>query len=159
MARAENIVTSIKVEINAPAEVVWDVLTDFDRYGEWNRFCPGFQTSGRLGDPVYMQVRMPGAENTFLVTEYLIAYEPCQLLSWEQRPTESNKDAARRDQYIEAIDAQRSTYCTTDIFLGVNADTIMREHGSWVKEGFDQIARDVKSRAEALYAANQGNEA
>lgn len=153
MAKAENIVTSVKVVINAPAELVWDVLTDFARYGEWNRFCPGFETTGKLGDPVYMQVRMPGAEDTFLVTEYLIAWEPCRLLSWEQRPTESNKDAARRDQYIEAIDSERCTYFTTDIFLGVNADTIMREHGAWVKTGFDQIAHDLKKQAEALYQA------
>lgn len=153
MAKAENIVTSIKVEINAPAQLVWDILTDFERYGDWNRFCPGFETTGRLGDPVYMQVRMPGAEDTFLVTEYLIAWEPCRLLSWEQRPTETNKDAARRDQYIEAIDDQRCTYFTTDIFLGINADTIMREHGAWVKEGFDQIALDLKKHAEAVWAA------
>ncbi|MEJ6654508.1 MAG: SRPBCC domain-containing protein [Pseudomonas sp.] len=153
MAKAENIVTSVKVEINAPAELVWEILTDFAQYGTWNRFCPGFETTGKLGDPVYMQVRMPGAEDTFLVTEYLIAYEPCRLLSWEQRPIETNKDAARRDQYIESIDAERCTYFTTDIFLGVNADTIMREHGAWVKVGFDQIAHDLKKHAEALYAA------
>lgn len=153
MAKAENIVTSVKVEINAPAQLVWDILTDFGHYGDWNRFCPGFETTGRLGDPVYMQVRIPGAEDTFLVTEYLIAWEPCRLLSWEQRPTETNKDAARRDQYIEAIDDQRCTYFTTDIFLGINADTIMREHGAWVKEGFDQIALDLKKHAEAVWAA------
>lgn len=153
MAKAENIVTSVKVQINAPAQLVWDILTDFEHYGDWNRFCPGFETTGKLGDPVYMQVRMPGAENTFLVTEYLIAWEPCRLLSWEQRPTETNKDAARRDQYIESIDAERCTYVTTDIFLGVNADIIMREHGAWVKTGFDQIAEDLKKHAEALYTA------
>lgn len=153
MAKAENIVTSLKVQINAPAQWVWDILTDFPKYGTWNSFCPGFETTGKLGDPVYMQVRMPGTESTFLVTEYLIAYEPCRLLSWEQRPTETNKDAARRDQYIESIDADRCTYFTTDIFLGVNADTIMHEHGAWVKTGFDQIAHELKEHAEALYAA------
>jgi len=153
MAKAENIVTSVKVEINAPAQLVWDILTDFEHYRDWNRFCPDFKTTGKLGDPVYMQVRMPGAEDTFLVTEYLIAWEPCRLLSWEQRPTETNKDAARRDQYIEVLDDQRCTYFTTDIFLGINADAIMREHGAWVKEGFDQIALDLKKHAEAVWAA------
>lgn len=153
MAKAENLVTSVKVEINAPAQFVWDILTDFAKYQDWNRFCPGFETTGKLGDPVYMQVCMPGTTETFLVTEYLIAWEPCQLLSWEQRPTPENKDAARRDQYIEALDDERCTYFTTDLFLGVNADTIMREHGGWVKQGFDQIAYDLKKHAEALWAA------
>lgn len=155
MAKAENLVTSIKVDINAPASLVWEVLTDFARYAEWNTFCPGLKTTGRLGDVVHMQVRIPGTDQIIHVNEYLVAYEPERLLSWEQRPTDDNKDAARRDQYIEAAGEDRSRYFTTDLFLGLNADTIMREHGAWVKQGFDQVARDVKQRAEALYAARR----
>ena len=30
------IVRSITVQIDAPAQVVWDVLVDFDRYRDWN---------------------------------------------------------------------------------------------------------------------------
>ena len=29
----------------------------------------------------------------------------------------------------------------------------MREHGAWVKTGFDQMALDLKRRAEALHAS------
>lgn len=155
MAKAENLVTSVKVDINAPASLVWEVLTDFARYAEWNTFCPGLKTTGRLGDMVHMQVRIPGTDQVIPVNETLVAWEPEQLLSWEQRPTDDNKDAARRDQYIEAVGADHARYFTTDLFLGLNADTIMREHGAWVKQGFDQVARDVKQRAEALHAARR----
>lgn len=153
MAKAENIVTSITVEIDAPTRVVWEVLTDLDNYHLWNSFCPSIKCNLNIGDPVRMQVRIPGTDDTIPVNEYLVAFEPEQLLSWEQRAVPENKDAARRDQYIEAIDANRSRYFTTDVFLGVNADTIMREHGAWVKTGFDQIALDLKQRAEALHAS------
>ena len=33
------IVRSVTVQIAAPAQAVWDVLVDFDRYSEWNPFC------------------------------------------------------------------------------------------------------------------------
>ena len=36
----ENTVSSDEVEIEAPAALVWQVLVDFPRYGEWNTFCP-----------------------------------------------------------------------------------------------------------------------
>jgi len=157
MAKAENLVTSIRVEIDAPASLVWEVLTDYGRYAEWNTFCPGIETTGELGDLVRMQVRIPGTDQTIPVNEYLVACERERLLSWEQRPTDGNKDAARRDQYVEAVGPQRSRYFTTDLFLGLNADTIMREHGAWVKQGFDQVARDLKARAEALQAQRQGD--
>ncbi len=155
MTKPANLVTSITVAIDAPAAVVWDVLTDFPRYGEWNTFCVGLETTGRIGDFVHMQVRIPGTEMVIPVNEILVAREPERLLSWEQRPTDDNQDAARRDQYVEADGAERCRYFTTDQFLGINAETIMREHGGWVKQGFDQCARDVKQRAEALHAARR----
>lgn len=153
MAKAENIVTSIKVEIDAPARLVWEVLTDLDNYNQWNSFCPGIRCGLQIGDQVQMQVRIPGTTDTIEVNEYLVACDREQLLSWEQRAAPENMDAARRDQYIEAINADRCSYFTTDIFLGINADTIMREHGAWVKKGFDQIALDLKKRAEELHAS------
>lgn len=153
MAKAENIVTSITVEIDAPARVVWEVLTDLDNYHVWNSFCPSIQCGLQIGDEVHMQVRVPDSDETVPVFEYLVACDPEQLLSWEQRPVPENMDAARRDQYIKAIDANRCSYFTTDIFLGLNQDTIMREHGAWVKKGFDQVARDLKRHAEQLHAS------
>ncbi|GAB2467247.1 MAG: SRPBCC domain-containing protein [Comamonas sp.] len=153
MTKPANLVTSIQVEINAPASVVWEVLTDFDKYPEWNSFCFSIRSSRQIDTLVEMMVRNPHNGVEFPVNEYLVAYEPERLLSWEQRAVPENKDAARRDQYIEAIDANRCTYFNTDQFLGVNAETIMREHGAWVKTAFDNVARDVKKRAEALHAA------
>jgi hypothetical protein len=152
MTKPANLVTSITVDIDAPASLVWEVLTDFPRYGEWNSFCIGLETTGKLGDLVHMQVNVTGTDVVIPVAETLVAWEPERLLSWEQRPTEENKDAARRDQYIEADGPARCRYFSTDQFLGLNAETIMREHGAWVKAGFDQCARDVKTRAEALHA-------
>jgi uncharacterized membrane protein len=35
-----NSVSSEEIVINAPAQVVWDVILDFDNYGLWNTFCP-----------------------------------------------------------------------------------------------------------------------
>lgn len=153
MAKAENLVTSIKVQIDAPASLVWQVLTDLDRYAQWNSFCPRIESTLRLGDPVNMHISVPGTDQTLLVVETLVAFEPERLLSWEMRPSPQNKDAARRDQYIEPLGQDRCAYFTTDIFLGLNADTIMREQGAWVKQAFDSVALDLKKRAEALHAA------
>ena len=153
MTKAANLVTSIKVEINAPASLVWEILTDLDNYSQWNSFCFSIRCGMQINDLVEMKTRHPLTGETWLVNEYLVACEPEVLLSWEQRPVPENKDAARRDQYIDAIDASRCTYFTTDQFLGVNADTIMREHGAWVKIAFDNVARDIKKHAEALHAA------
>ena len=152
MTKSANLVTSITVEINAPASLVWEVLTDLENYPHWNSFCFSARCGMQINDMVEMLTCHPETGETWPVNEYLVACEPELLLSWEQRPVPENKDAARRDQYVQAIDANRCTYFTTDQFLGINADTIMAEHGAWVKKAFDQVARDLKQRAESLQA-------
>ena len=153
MAKAENLITSIKVEINAPASLVWQVLTDLGGYAQWNSFCPRIESTLQLGDPVHMHISIPGTDETMLVSETLVAFEPERLLSWEMRPSAQNKDAARRDQYIEPLGQDRCAYFTTDIFLGLNADTITRQSGPWVKQAFGSVALDLKKRAESLHGA------
>src|SRR5207247_1008292 len=103
----------------------------------------------------------------FLVSDYAKAVTGASLdanggafaheavLRGERRPTVEDKDAARRDQYLEALGTARCRYVTTDIFLGVNADEIMKNHGGWVKAGFDAMALALKARAEALHAGTR----
>lgn len=152
MSKAENIVTSVKVEIDAPAALVWDVLADLARYPEWNPFTVRAESTLAVGDPIDLYLPNPAVPGECLkIVEYMAAVEPHRLLSWEQRPSAESKDAARRDQYVESLGPERSAYFTTDIFLGVNADDIMKNFGPWVKQGFDTLALAVKARAETLY--------
>lgn len=154
MARAENIVTSDKVLIHAPASLVWAVLTDFDRYHEWNPFTVKIESSWKLGDPVHLHIptpgKTPGEGQMMVYTEYLVAWEPEKLLSWEKRPTDADKNAARRDQYIEAIDEETTRYYHTDIFLGLHQDIIMQKTGAWVKMSFDNVAHALKKQVEKV---------
>lgn len=156
MSKAENIVTSVMVEIEAPAELVWQILVDLPQYDRWNPFTVAVESSLEIGAPVHLYIPDPAKPGTRLcVVEHLVAYEPNQLLSWEQRPTADSKDAARRDQYIESLGPERCRYYTTDIFLGLNADSIMRTFGPWVKQSFDAVANGLKQHAEALHATSK----
>ena len=42
---SESEVASDAVTIQAPAELVWSILIDFERYSEWNRFCPQIKST------------------------------------------------------------------------------------------------------------------
>jgi len=154
MNESKNKVISVRVEIDAPASFVWDILIDLPRYPEWNPYTVRVESTLKLGAPVHLYLAGTN-ENPSYNLEYLVAFEPGRLLSWEQYPTETDTNAARRDQVIEAIDAEHCAYYTTDQFLGVNADKIMADFGDWVKQGFDSIALALKQRAESLYKAEK----
>jgi len=146
-------VRSVEVEIDAPASVVWEVLTDLDNYPNWNPFCVAVESTLEIGAPVNMTLAdYSGATETFPYTEYVCAVVPERLLSWELLPTELSAQAARRDQVIEPIDETRCRYYSTDAFLGEEAHQIMADSGAWVKRAFDDTAVALKERSEALYA-------
>lgn len=148
------LVRSITVEIEAPASVVWEVLTDLPNYNAWNPHCVRIESTLRLGDPVYMTLVNyiePGSLTP--VVEYLCACEPERLLSWEAPWLAEWPYPARRDQVIEALEADRCRYYSTDAFLGEAGIHVMRMAGGWVKRAFDDVARALKIRAEALHAA------
>jgi hypothetical protein len=140
------------VTIDAPASVVWEVLTDLPNYGEWNPFCFAAESTLEMGAPLHMQLNnytMPG--ETYPNVEFICANVPERLLSWELHHTDAMPYPARRDQVIEALGPERCTYYSTDEFFGPNAPHVMFFCGGWVKRAFDDTAQGLKRRAEQIY--------
>jgi hypothetical protein len=151
-----NEVRSITVAIDAPARVVWQVLTDLPRYGEWNPFCVKAESTLEMGAPVHMQLSNFWSDELAPNCEFVCAFEPERRLAWELPWSETWPYAARRDQIIEATGPASCTYHSTDAFYGDSGVHVMRFAGPWVKASFDATARALKQRAEALYAAERG---
>jgi len=151
MERPATLVASTKVEIEAPAEVTWGVLTDLKRYREWNTFCPGIESTLEVGDPVIMTVMAPNSTELSTAVEHLVVVEPPRRLCWEARMPDGTV-VARRDQYIDPLGPERSSYFTVDVFLGPGGNELMDQIGVWAKAGFDTVARGLKRQAEALHS-------
>lgn len=149
----DSVVRSDTVTIEAPASVVWDVLTDLPNYGAWNPYCFSAESTLEMGAPIRMQLNsytMPG--QVYPNTEYVCAVEPERLLSWELPDTPQMPYPARRDQVIEALGPERCTYYSTDAFYGDNRRHVMFFCADWIKRAFDDTAQGLKARAEALHA-------
>lgn len=149
------IVRSDLVTINAPASIVWDILIDMDKYPEWNPFCVECNSTLEMGAPVEMKLKsyVDGGVEFFDNTEFVCAYEPEKLVSWELPHYDAWPYPARRDQIIEKIDDETCSYVSVDAFLGPNGIHVMRFAGPWVKKAFDDTAIALKARAEAMHKA------
>jgi hypothetical protein len=148
------LVASDPVEIDAPASVVWGILTDVGRYGEWNPFCVRCESTLEMGAPVKMSLvdyTSPGRLSPNV--EYVCAFDPERLLSWELPYDPAWPYPARRDQIIESLGPERCRYVSTDAFTGENGIHVMRFAGAWITRAFNDTARALKSRAEAFHAA------
>jgi len=148
----KNEVRSITVEIDAPASVVWEILTDLPRYGEWNPFCIKAESTLEIGAPIVMHLTNFWSQDIAINTEYVCANDPERMLSWQLGWQADWPYAARRDQLVTALGPDRCTYQSINAFFGDTGTHVMRFASPWVKAAFDNTARALKTRAEAMYA-------
>lgn len=66
--------------VDAPADTVWGVLTDFERYPEWNPFLVSVETRLVAGAPVAMRVRLGGRE--LALDARMLAVAPGREFRW-----------------------------------------------------------------------------
>lgn len=150
------VTVSETVEIAAPPRIIWDILTDLPRYHEWNPFCVRAVSTLEIGAAVEMTLVNYAVPGTLVPNcEYICAFEPERLLSWEMKYSSAWPYPARRDQRIETAGPNACRYVSTDAFLGNNGIHVFRFAGPWIKRAFDDSAYALKARAEALFAAEK----
>jgi hypothetical protein len=50
-----------EIEVNAPASVVWDILTDFDNYVQWNPFIKEISGNLIVGTEIEVFIKPPNS--------------------------------------------------------------------------------------------------
>ncbi|WP_116364537.1 SRPBCC domain-containing protein [Parahaliea mediterranea] len=142
-------VSSDVVEIEAPAALVWQVLVDFDRYGDWNTFCPVADAELALDTPIRMQVDLGfGLQEQ---VEYICRIEPERVVAWRMENKPDDPIHAVRTQVITPLGDERCSYVSIDEFGGPGAAEMMDMMGKPVETGFNRCAQDLKAHCEALH--------
>lgn len=145
----ENSVASETLTINAPAELVWDVIVDFANYHQWNAFCPEASGELVLGAPLTMQVDL-GAGLQEQV-EFITVIDAPHRIVWSMENKPGDPICADRSQIITPIDEHSCTYVSIDEFSGDMVPPMMEAMGEAVERGFNICAQGLKAHAEALY--------
>lgn len=151
---SDHVVSSVVVEIEAPAAFVWDVLVDYPHYPQWNPYTVRVATTLAIGSEVDLTLPKPdGSDGTFVNREYIRVVDPPHHLRYDTGE-EIPGVFAVRDQWISVRGPDRCAYHTTDTITGRYADVVMETSGAWVKAGFDSVAHALKQRAELLWRSD-----
>ena len=70
-----------EIEIQSTPERVWDVLTDFDKYPEWNPLLCRAEGKLIIGEKVYLTAKSASSEMNLLCT--VLTVEPNRQFSWK----------------------------------------------------------------------------
>lgn len=148
-----NSVSSEKITIHAPAELVWQVIVDFDNYGQWNPFCPSVEGALELGAALTMKVDLGNGLQEQV--EYISAIDAPRRIVWSMENKPGDPIHADRSQIIESINAHSCTYWSIDEFAGDMVPAMMAAMAEPVERGFNRCAQGLKAHAERLYQAQQ----
>ncbi|MCB9683036.1 MAG: Rieske 2Fe-2S domain-containing protein [Alphaproteobacteria bacterium] len=136
----------LAIDIDAPVDVVWGVLTDLASYGRWNPMTP--RVVGRLAEGEVLQ--LTARVGSWMRTQAQTVYElvPNERLVWSGA---FGGELVRgvRTQTVEALPGDRTRYTTRDAFHGPLAGLTKRLYGDTLHAGFQAMAEALKDTCEA----------
>jgi deazaflavin-dependent oxidoreductase (nitroreductase family) len=143
------------VEIDAPPDLVWSVVVDFERYPAWNPYTFRVETTLEVGADVLLHLPHPMTpDKPFTMLEHLQVIDPPHHLQYGTG-TDNPRMVAVRDQWVDDLGDGRSAYRTADVFSGPDAQAAFDAMGEWVRAGFNATAHALKARSEDLWARKQ----
>ena len=137
-----------EIEIAAPASRVWEILTDLERYPEWNLFTPKVESTLEVGAAVHLHTRLRSTQLAHRV-ETVTEHVPGERICWGMKMGARFVLAAERRQILTSLDAARTRYLTDDTLTGLLTPIVMAFWGEAMQRGFDDVAAALKKRAES----------
>ena len=149
-------VVSDEVVIEAPIELVWSILTDTSRYGEWNPFTPKIDTDFKLDSEVHLEVHL--GKLTLNQTEIMRAFDAPSRLAWGAGMFKLGRLAlvtALREQCLTSLADDRCSYISRDHLTGPLTPMVALSFGKAMRDGFNGAGYGLKKYAEDAYSARK----
>jgi hypothetical protein len=135
-----------EIEIDAPSERVWEVLTDFGAYPEWNPFIRAVEGEPVVGSRLKVRIEPPGARGmTFKPT--VRAVEPARELRWLGRLLVPGVFDGEHRLAVEPLDGGGSRFIQSERFSGLLVGPFAKTLAA-TERGFVEMNKALKQRAE-----------
>ena len=131
-------------DIDAPAERVWRVVTDFARYPEWNPFIVRAAGEQRVGGRLELTITAPDVR-AVTFRPRVLDLEPGRLIRWKGKLLIPGLFDGRHSLTVEPLDDGRSRFTTHEEVSGILVPVlgkVMRAS----QQGFELMAEALSRR-------------
>ena len=135
--------------IAASAPTVWAVLTDFERYGEWNPSLPSIRGQLRPGAEVALTLGMPGRPSP-KVKARLSEVEPLRCLTWDGHAGTEWLFAGHREFVIEQQPDGSVRFTHIEDVRGALFPVFRVVMGKAIQRSHDAFNQALKARCESF---------
>jgi hypothetical protein len=136
-----------EIEINAPAERVWKILTDFHAHPSWNPFIKELRGKPAVGETLRVFVKPPGGKGMIFKPIVLKADENREL-RWLGKLFVSGLFDGEHYFQIESIDKDHVKFVQGENFSGLLVGLFAKSLDKGTLNGFRQMNEALKKRAE-----------
>lgn len=142
-----------EIVIDAPPERVFAVVTDLDRYPEWNRFTPRITLATRdlrVGAELDLDCRMSERELLRGEREAILALEPARRAFCMGTSRTRGRPGIRSErwQVCEPLEGGRTCFRNWERFTGPIAPLVYVLYAGKLRRAFEGYCRDLKARVE-----------
>lgn len=138
------------IDIAAPVERVWAILTGFDAYADWNPYLVRIDGKPVPGTDVIVTSRPGGHGAEMTQAVKVVAVDPPRSMRWEGGLPDRSQFLGDHAFELQALSEGATRVRHYEHFSGTLADRILDRHGPLIEASFDLFNRALKARAEAL---------
>jgi len=135
------------VEINASAERVWQLLTDFAQFPQWNPFIQRVSGEPIAGSRLDVTIQPSGTEAT-TIRPIVMKAEPNRELRWRGQWLTSGLLDDEHIFTIEPLETGRVRFTQREIFTGIFSSFAAHRRNTDTRRGFREMGQALKLRAE-----------
>ena len=139
--------------VQAPAEILWEVISDFETWSVWNPIHPRIEAALRIGTPVSVDLVVDSqpAKTIEAVVQDWVPYEQLHWRSTRMR----GLITTIRYLEIERMSDVGSTFSNGELFMGPLVRLVSRDERRRLRAAYTRMGEAVKARAEALWSQRQ----
>lgn len=136
-----------EIEIQASDKQVWQLLTDFASFPEWNPLIRRANGEARAGAQLEVHIQPPGARGMTFRPAVLKA-EPNRELRWLGRLILPGLFDGEHIFTIEPLGENHVRFVQREVFTGLLVPLFARGLDTDTRRGFEAMNRALKARAE-----------
>lgn len=153
-ARPKGIPVEHRIGIQAPAEVIWELLYDLDGWHRWNPLYPKAAGAIRLNGVLDLTLALPGRPQQE-IHPVVLEWVPNEQLHWKLSLMGGLVKTVRFLE-IEQLAEASCIVSNGEIFGGLMGPQVPKQMGGNIRRGFIAMNEALKAEAEKVWRDRQG---
>ena len=142
-----------RVGIQAPAEVIWEAISDLKAWDQWNPLYKHASGEIRIGSELTMTLELPG-QDPQVIKPTVLEWVPNEQLHWKLSMMGGLVRTIRFFE-IESLATEGCIVSNGEIIGGLLGPTAGKRMGRTIYRAFVEMNEALKARAESLWAARK----